>query len=335
MLDIALQKAWESQSLALPNPSVGAVVVAQNGEILAVEAHTKAGEAHAELKASKEAFKKLTQCQVDLDCLTPAELFDFLCIHHNGVFEKCKFYVTLEPCNHYGKTPPCSSLLATLKPQKVIFGVQDNGLDSKGGARQIQQAGVEVIGGVRLKECCNLIYPFLTLKNKGRFNLFKLAQRLDGSYQNGMISNPSSQKITHSQRGVIDKLVLSGKTICNDRPKLDTRKAMSAYKRENIAIRILTRRQMDLKDCKSIHSSDIKICHHINELELESGFNVIEGGYALLESLKEWVDCMLVILSPQIGGKLSTHKLDQSFSLLHSHCIAEGQNKDMWLWLKP
>ena len=332
-LSQAIAKAWESQTLALPNPSVGALILSSDFKILALEAHDEFGSAHAELRACKEAFLNLTSSSQSLrdrlDLMSPQELWDFLALNHQNLFRDCLFFVTLEPCNHRGKTPSCAKLLSILKPKKVIFGARDLTNKAQGGAEFLRSCGIEVEAEVCLQESLNLLYPFLKFEEKGRFNLFKLAMRLNGGYQNGQISNHTSRIFTHTQRSNADSLIISGKTIRTDSPRLDTRYSRRVGKTPKIQVLSKTPTQLDCICAKEIEvfQDPLKLC-------LNQGFNVIEGGYPLLMELSSKIDALLLIIAPFFEGRNVGEIERMDFELLFSQVFLD-EDRDVALWLKP
>lgn len=333
LLSCAIAKAWEVQTFALPNPSVGALILSGDLQVLALQAHSEFGASHAELKALKEAFFSLASCDEAtknrLNACSPRELWDFLASNHNQIFKDCSVFITLEPCIHDGKTPSCAKLLSILKPKRVVFGAQDPTGKAHGGEQFLKDCGIEVVGGVCLQECLNLLFPFLTYLKKGRFNLFKIAQRLNGNYKNGQISNPSSRAFTHTQRTNAKSLVVSGETIRTDQPKLDVRYAIRKGKLPKI--QILSRIEQDEGLFKH---REVRFSNQSCKLELESGFNVIEGGYPLLMSLKEQIDCLLLIFAPFFDGANSSTIKKMEFELLNTQTFKHS-NQDIALWFKP
>ncbi|WP_051420534.1 bifunctional diaminohydroxyphosphoribosylaminopyrimidine deaminase/5-amino-6-(5-phosphoribosylamino)uracil reductase RibD [Helicobacter pametensis] len=327
----AIAKAWETQTFALPNPSVGALILSEDFQVLALKSHVRFGSSHAELLALKQAFLRLSpqEPQVNLDSLSPKELWEFLALHHGGIFEGCSIFVTLEPCLHEGKTPSCAKLLAILKPKRVIFGSYDLTDQAQGGAQFLSSCGIEVIGGICLEESLNLLYPFLTYLKKGRFNLFKLAQRLNGDYKRGQISNMDSKIFTHTQRSNADLIVVSGNTVRCDHPRLDTR--FSRWQNKTPRIEILTKHSAPLD---SICAKEIRVCYDKEELSLERGFNLIEGGYPLLKALQERIDCFLLIVAPVLEGMATDVSSKIEFDLLYL-CQFGLKQKDVALWFKP
>ena len=330
-----IDKTWETQTLALPNPSVGAMVVDSFNRPLSYAIHQKNGEAHAELEAIKQALIVLNVVdKKKFENLNPWEAYDLILQSHQDALRDCAIYVTLEPCNHEGKTPSCAKLLAGIKIKKVFFSAYDLGSYSKGGAEFLKSRGVEVVPRISQERGERLLYPFLCMREKGHFNLFKIAQRLNSSYKHGQISNQISKAFTHTQRGVANSLIISGKTIVHDQPRLDLRCA-SRKDREYIPIKILTRQNLSANDYACIQSPEIGIHHNLSTLGLEKGFNLIEGGYEMLESFKEHLDALLLIFSPVFEGE--GEKIRQRFDLkyLHSYSIKNNGKEDVFLWFQP
>lgn len=325
-----IDKTWEFQTLALPNPSVGALITDSNNQPLSYAIHQKSGEAHAELEAIRLALIALGVLSVE-QCqnLNPWELCELILSTHQNALKDCSIFVTLEPCNHDGKTPSCAKFLAELGIKKVFFSSYDFGEKSKGGGAYLQSKGVEVFGNVCKGEGEALLYPFLCLQEKGHFNLYKIAQRLNGNYKEGQISSPLSKAFTHTQRGVADSLIISGKTILNDKPRLDLRHAFRKD-REQIPVHILTSRDLSPQDHSCIRSDSISIHHHISSLPLERGFNLIEGGYGLLESLREKIDALFLILSPKFMGESERVANELGLKVLHTN----KRGEDIFVWLQ-
>ncbi|RVZ33299.1 bifunctional diaminohydroxyphosphoribosylaminopyrimidine deaminase/5-amino-6-(5-phosphoribosylamino)uracil reductase, partial [Helicobacter pylori] len=246
LLEICLNKAWEHQTLALENPSVACMVLDKNHEILSLETHKKAKTPHAEVLAAKSALKILRpHLKNDLEKLEdPKILSDFLKTRHDNAFTDCVFLITLEPCNSYGKTPACSGLLEILKPKRVVIAAEENEA-KKGGLARLQKAHIETIICHNLEnKAKDLLLPFRVMEQKGRFNLFKLALRMNGDYYHGKITGPKSVIFTHNQRAICDTLIISGKTIRTDNPLLDARFCDSFYHNKNPNIAILSKRSI-------------------------------------------------------------------------------------------
>lgn len=117
-MNLALNEAWKYQFLTYPNPAVGCVILDKNEKILAIKAHEKAGCAHAELNAIAHAFTNLNP-EISLPQEANA-MHEFICKNHRGIFKDSIAFVTLEPCSHQGKTPPCAKLFSELGFKKIF-----------------------------------------------------------------------------------------------------------------------------------------------------------------------------------------------------------------------
>lgn len=141
-----------------PNPIVGAVLV-YNDRIIGEGFHRKLGEAHAEV-----------------NCINSVKKED------KHLIEKSTLYVSLEPCSHFGKTPPCADLIVEKKIPKVVIGCKDvfKEVDGKG-IQKLQSAGIEIITGVLEKECIEVNKRFFTFHQKQRpYVILKLAESANG-----------------------------------------------------------------------------------------------------------------------------------------------------------
>ncbi|WRA27612.1 bifunctional diaminohydroxyphosphoribosylaminopyrimidine deaminase/5-amino-6-(5-phosphoribosylamino)uracil reductase [Helicobacter pylori] len=297
LLEMCLNKAWEYQTLALENPSVACMVLDKNHEILSLETHKKAKTPHAEVLAAQSALKILRpSLKNDLEKLEdPKTLSDFLKTHHDNAFTDCVFLITLEPCNSYGKTPACSELLEILKPKRVVIATEENEA-KKGGLARLQKAHIETMICHNLEnKAKDLLLPFRVMEQKGRFNLFKLALRMNGDYYHGKITGQKSVIFTHNQRAVCDTLIISGKTIRTDNPLLDARFCDSFYHNKNPNIAILSKRSISPNSkVFFVPNRLVNIFNNPKDLPLEKGFNFIEGGWGLFESLRDKIDVLLL-----------------------------------------
>ncbi|GAA9996954.1 bifunctional diaminohydroxyphosphoribosylaminopyrimidine deaminase/5-amino-6-(5-phosphoribosylamino)uracil reductase [Helicobacter pylori] len=297
LLEMCLNKAWECQTLALENPSVACMVLDKNHEILSLETHKKAKTPHAEVLAAQSALRTLRpHLKNDLEKLEdPKTLSDFLKTCHDNAFTDCVFLITLEPCNSYGKTPACSELLEILKPKRVVIAAEENEA-KKGGLARLQKARIETIICRNLEnKAKDLLLPFRVMEQKGRFNLFKLALRMNGDYYHGKITGQKSVIFTHNQRAVCDTLIISGKTIRTDNPLLDARFCDSFYHNKNPNIAILSKHSIN-PHSKVFFAPNrlVNIFNNPKDLPLERGFNFIEGGWGLFESLRDKIDALLL-----------------------------------------
>ncbi len=336
LLEMCLNKAWEYQTLALENPSVACMVLDKHHEILSLETHKKAKTPHAEVLAAQSALKILRpHLKNDLEKLEdPKTLSDFLKKHHNNAFTDCVFLITLEPCNSYGKTPACSELLEILKPKRVVIAAEENEA-KKGGLARLQKARIETMICHNLEnKAKDLLLPFRVMEQKGRFNLFKLALRMNGDYHHGKITGQKSVIFTHNQRAICDTLIVSGKTIRTDNPLLDARFCDSFYHNKNPNIAILSKRSINPHS--KVFSAPNRLVNAFcnpKDLPLEKGFNFIEGGWGLFESLRDKIDALLLHShASMIGEAFSALALKTPFKgrLLHAQIL----ENEALLWIE-
>ncbi|MDU9810306.1 bifunctional diaminohydroxyphosphoribosylaminopyrimidine deaminase/5-amino-6-(5-phosphoribosylamino)uracil reductase [Helicobacter pylori] len=336
LLEMCLNKAWEYQTLALENPNVACMVLDKHHEILSLETHKKAKTPHAEVLAAKSALKILRpHLKNDLEKLEdPKTLSDFLKTRHDNAFTDCVFLITLEPCNSYGKTPACSELLEILKPKRVVIAAEENEA-KKGGLARLQKARIETIICRNLEnKAKDLLLPFRVMEQKGRFNLFKLALRMNGDYYHGKITGQKSVIFTHNQRAICDTLIISGKTIRTDNPLLDARFCDRFYHNKNPNIAILSKRSINPHSkVFSVPNRLVNTFHDPKDLPLEKGFNFIEGGWGLFESLRDKIDALLLHShASMINETFNTLALKTPFKgrLLHAQIL----ENEALLWIE-
>lgn len=206
----ALQLAAGGEGRVAPNPMVGAVIVA-DGRIIGEGYHRTYGGPHAEVNAIASVK--------DSD---------------RHLLKESTIYVTLEPCSHYGKTPPCSKLIIDTGIPKVVVGAPDpNPLVAGKGIRMMRGAGIEVVEGVLEKECIDFNRRFMTAHTAGRpWILLKWAQSSDG-FMAGFdekgesvgvkLSNPLSLVWMHRERANVESIMVGKNTRRIDNPSLNVR----------------------------------------------------------------------------------------------------------------
>lgn len=197
--------ALKGAGVVSPNPMVGCVIV-KNGKVAAEGYHKKFGEAHAERNAVNSALRKGIN-------LKGAEL-----------------YVNLEPCAHFGKTPPCCDLIIEHKFSKVVIAMKDPYHEVMGrSVKKLKRAGIEVITGVLEPEAIELNKFFVKYVTSGMpYVTLKAAQTIDGKiadekYRSKWISSTESRKIVHRLRSVYDAVLVGANTVRYDNPKLNVR----------------------------------------------------------------------------------------------------------------
>ncbi|MBD2131507.1 MAG: bifunctional diaminohydroxyphosphoribosylaminopyrimidine deaminase/5-amino-6-(5-phosphoribosylamino)uracil reductase RibD [Sphaerospermopsis kisseleviana] len=201
MMQRCLQLARRALGRTSPNPLVGAVVV-KDGEIVGEGFHPRAGEPHAEVFALRAAGEKARGATI---------------------------YVSLEPCNHYGRTPPCSEGLIKAGVSKVVVGMVDpNPLVAGGGIARLRDAGIEVVVGVEEEACQKLNEGFIhRILYKRPLGILKYAMTLDGkiatnSGHSAWITNPDARSEVHQLRAACDAVIVGGNTVRQDNPYLTT-----------------------------------------------------------------------------------------------------------------
>jgi len=313
----AINEAWKYQFLTYPNPAVGACVV-KNNKILSTQAHKLAGMPHAEVNAIKEAFLKLNYNEKLSSLISSNDIHDFLINNHNNIFNSCEIYVTLEPCNHIGKTPSCANLLKELKFKKVYIGTLDTNNNASGGVSTLKNCGIEVVI-LNDKRCIDLLSPF-SLWQKDKFTFFKLAMREDGSVDGGYITSQDSLNLVHEIRTKLDLLIIGGNTVRIDRPTLDSRFAKT---NKPCDILIYSKSKEFDKSIPLFNVPNRKVIISDNIKNIKSDFTMIEGGFSLLKTLKNDIDMLMLFISHKQKSKNKFNIEEDGFKILYSYYINE------------
>lgn len=203
----ALQLARRGAGYVSPNPMVGAVVVC-DGRIIGEGYHRRYGEAHAEVNAINS-------------------------VADSALLPRSTVYVTLEPCAHYGKTPPCAALLVRCGVKRVVIGCTDPFAKVAGrGIAMLREAGIDVTTGVLEKECRELNRVFMTAHTLGRpYVMLKWAMSSDGYLDRKRDAAEPAQKFSteltsaavHRLRGLFDAVAVGAGTVNADSPRLTVR----------------------------------------------------------------------------------------------------------------
>jgi len=292
----ALNEAWKYQGLTFPNPAVGAVVSNENGEILGVGAHQKAGMPHAEVLALKAAYKHLTNDSRINTYENALELHAFLSQNHQELFKNLILHVTLEPCNHFGKTPPCSHLIHTLGLKRVVIGAYDQS-SAKGGGSFLSKEGCDVVYNCLQKECNELLTPFTCKEEKKPFVFFKMALSANNVATGGIITSLDSRKMVHRLRDCCDLLVIGGNTVRLDRPTLDAR--LCDGKAPDVLIYSRTENFDKSIPLFDVHNRHVFIDSNLEKMQTYS-MVMVEGGQAMLDALQKRLKWYLIFRSPHI-----------------------------------
>lgn len=202
-----IQLAQYGLGTTYPNPMVGSVIVYED-TIIGEGWHKKAGEPHAEVNAINSVKDK-------------------------SLLQKATIYVSLEPCSHFGKTPPCSDLIVKNKIPKVVIGTVDPNVKVAGnGIKKLVEAGINITVGILENECYELNKRFFTFHQKKRpYIILKWAESQDGfispkekSEQKPVwITNTYSRQLVHKWRSEEQAILVGTKTVIDDNPKLDVR----------------------------------------------------------------------------------------------------------------
>jgi len=201
-----IQLAKNGQQNAKPNPMVGAVIVSADGRIIGEGYHVRCGEGHAEVNA-------FASVRPEDEALLPASTI----------------YVSLEPCSHYGKTPPCADLIIKKGVRRVVVGCIDEFAEVQGrGIRKLREAGIEVNVGVLEEECKALNHRFLTFHREKRpYIILKWAQTangfIDDNHQPTQISSAFTKMLSHKLRAEEDAILVGRVTEERDHPQLTVR----------------------------------------------------------------------------------------------------------------
>lgn len=201
-----LQLARNGLQNAKPNPMVGAVIVSEDNRIIGEGYHARCGEGHAEVNAFASVRPE------DEHLLGGATV-----------------YVSLEPCSHYGKTPPCADLIISKGVKRVVCGCIDPFAKVQGrGIQKIREAGIEVTVGVLEEECKTINKRFFTFNTLRRpYILLKWCQStngfIDNCFQPTMLSTPFTQMLSHKLRAEEDAILVGHTTDKHDHPQLNIR----------------------------------------------------------------------------------------------------------------
>ncbi|MFM8524021.1 MAG: bifunctional diaminohydroxyphosphoribosylaminopyrimidine deaminase/5-amino-6-(5-phosphoribosylamino)uracil reductase RibD [Cyanobacteriota bacterium] len=220
-MERALQLAALGQGRTSPNPMVGAVVLDAEGHLVGEGYHAAAGQPHAEVGALRQAGERA----------------------RGGTL-----LVTLEPCCHHGRTPPCSEAVIAAGVTVVVIAMEDpNPLGSGGGVARLKAAGLTVITGVLEAQALELNRAFVHRQRCGRaYGLLKWAMRADGrtALPNGnsqWISGPEARTWVHELRASCDAVIVGGGTVRADDPLLTSR-----GRRQPEPLRVVLSRSLDL-----------------------------------------------------------------------------------------
>jgi len=234
--DIALMHrcltlAQQAAGRTAPNPMVGAVVV-QGGQIVGEGFHPAAGQPHAEVFALRSAGDRA---------------------------QGATLYVNLEPCSHYGRTPPCANAVIAAGIQRVVIGMEDpNPLVAGQGIAKLRAAGLMVTVGVETAACLRLNEAFIhRIRYQRPLGIFKYAMTLDGkiaasSGHSQWVTGPEARAWVHQLRSRCDAIIVGGNTVRQDNPHLTTHGHSAHTPR-----RVVLSRNLDLPPTAHLWQTDV------------------------------------------------------------------------------
>ena len=321
----AIKKAWQYQLRTYPNPAVGCLVLLNN-EIIALEAHQKAGTSHAEVLALLKAYETISNKSITFDRFNAEKAHKFLYSLPLGFFANCTLFVTLEPCSHIGETPSCASLVGHLQPSKVVMATLDPIKGHDGGINRLKSEGIAVVIGVCEKEALELLEPFL-IWQKRAFVLFKIAQTSNGRIGGGYLSSKESLLHVHQLRGVCSQMLIGGNTVRIDRPTLDCR-----FTGENAPNITIYSKEDNWDREISLFSVPNRVVTVTNKLGFfdKPSFLLVEGGEGMLNVLKGKIDWLLQYQTPKLSRHNSNYNVDIDLKFI----FQEKKGIDLLLWSK-
>lgn len=319
-----IELAQKGRGFTAPNPMVGAVIVHQ-GKVIGEGFHRRAGEPHAEVNAIAS-------------------------VRDESRLRESTLYVNLEPCSHYGKTPPCAELIIRKQIPRVVIGCLDPFAEVSGrGVRMLLKAGVEVITGIMEPEARELNRAFITFQEKGRpYIILKWAQSADGfidchrddySGPPVRLSSPQSRREVHKLRSEVAAILVGTRTALLDNPSLSVRHWSGAspvrltidrhlcipshYHLLDGTIPTVVFTSREVQNSQNItyialdpnRSTLSQVLDYLKEKKLNS--LLVEGGSCLLQSfLSEgyWDEARVEVVSRRLNNGVKAPEISQSKS---------------------
>ena len=294
-MSLALNLALRAQGLTNPNPAVGAVIV-KNGKIIGKGYHKRCGLPHAEVLALKKA---------------------------GASAKAATLYVTLEPCDHFGRTPPCTDAIIRAKITRVVIGMKDpNPVNNGKGIRKLNNHGIKTTVGVLSDDAKALNKPFIKFMTTGMpFVTVKMAESLDGKIatrtgDSKWVTGEDSRRWVHELRGRVDAVMVGANTVRKDDPglisKLPGRKQPARVIVDSDGKIPKSARIFSTADISPVFIAATRSGHgriDLRDLLKKLGAMgmihiLVEGGGELVASLveKRLVDEFLFFIAPKIVG---------------------------------
>ncbi len=275
-LDRALELAGMSAGVAYPNPTVGAIVVAAGGEIVGAGVTEPFGGRHGEVVALEEAGDRARGATI---------------------------YVTMEPCAHHGRTPPCVDAIAAAGIRSVVVGCRDPNPEAAGGLDVLRALGIDTIHEDRL-EARQQNEAWRTWKTLGRpFVTYKVATTFDGRVTvpgRRWVTGEASRRLVHELRAASDAVAVGMGTVREDAPRLDARDVEAARQPRRLAFG-----HGPLPEGSELELRSGPVADELAALAAEGVQSLLlEGGPTLATAFLEanLVDKLLLFIAPTLAG---------------------------------
>lgn len=298
IINKCIKLAKKGAGAVSPNPLVGCMIL-KNGKTIGKGFHKKSGSPHAEVNAINNAISK-------------------------GYSVKgADLYVTLEPCNHFGKTPPCTDLIIKSGIKNVYIGMKDpNPLVNGKGISKMQNAGIKVIKDIKEKECIELNKIFVkNTEKKLPYVSLKIAQSIDGkialnNFSSKWITGSEAREFVQQLRYNNDAILVGANTIKKDNPELTYR----GKKKKELKRIILTNESSKISENITVFSDKYSLNTYLINSEIsKSGYRkilselynmgitsvLVEGGAFVFSKFLEFnlFDDIYILMAPKIIGK--------------------------------
>lgn len=305
----AIELAEMGRGFTKTNPLVGAVVVKDN-KVIAEGYHHRYGDNHAEV----DALNKV-----------------------RGMAEGATMYVTLEPCSHYGKTPPCANRIIKEKLKRVVVAIRDPDERVSGkGIEILKKEGIEVEIGMLEDEAKFQNRVFLLNKSMKRpFITLKFATTLDGkiatnSGESKWITNSTSRQDSHILRSKVDGILVGKNTAIKDNPLL-TNRSGKGYN----PIRILLDSELEIDSNYNIYNFEAKTIAFTNSSDLEKYKNLTDKGVDIVRISRDGDGLNLNEICEELLKRDIAHILVEGGSKIHSSFIRSGLVDEIYHYIAP
>lgn len=306
MMRLCCKLAAKAAGHTAPNPLVGAVI-AKAGQIVGEGYHPKAGEPHAEVFALRAAGE---------------------------LAQGATLYVNLEPCNHIGRTPPCSEAVIAAGIRRVVIGMRDPNLKASGGIEKLLAAGIEVAVGIEGDRCRLLNEAFIhRITHRQPFGTLKYAMTLDGKIatntgHSAWVSGPKSRQRVHQLRSQCDAVIVGGNTVRKDNPNLT-----SHGEGDRNPLRIVMSRQLNLPTAANLWDTTVAPTWVMTQNDADATVKkaLEQQGVKVLSF--EALTPKAVMNSLYESGLMSV--LWECGGTLAAQAIAQGTVQKVWAFIAP